>query len=150
MCEWKPSQRFQQQRGVPSNQEWSEVIGVVAHYLVLGDSASFELPLHNNIWSRPETVETLDACNLVHKADVKLCKTGVSTGAGVPVGKTLRFVANSEVFADTLHRRFSECTCKSHANLSEISFSETAFYTRKLARGILDGVKAARKQCTET
>ena len=110
----------------------------------------FELPLHNNIWSRPETVETLDACNLVHKADVKLCKTGVSTGAVVPVGKTLRFVANSEVFADTLHRRFSECTCKSHANLSEISFSETAFYTRKLARGILDGVKAARKQCTET
>ena len=87
---------------------------MVANYLVLGDSASFELPLHN-IWSRPETVETLDACNLVHKADVKLCKTGVSTGAGVPVGKTLRFVANSEVFADTLHRRFSECTCKSHA-----------------------------------
>ena len=116
-----------------ADQEWSEVIGVVADYLVLGDSASFELPLRNEIWSRPETVETLEACNLVHRAQVKLCKTGVSTGAGVPIGKTLLFVSNSEAFSSTLDRRFSECTCASHANPTEITYSSTAFYTRKLA-----------------
>ena len=116
--------------------------------LVLGDSASFELPLRNEIWSRPETVETLEACNLVHRAQVKLCKTGVATGAGVPIGKTLLFVSNSEAFSSTLNRRFSECTCASHANPTEITYSSTAFYTRKLARGILDGVKAAKKQAS--
>ena len=129
-----------------SDQEWEEIMSVVSSFLKLGDSASFELPLRNEIWSRAETVAVLAEVGLNHDADVKLCKTGMTNADGIPVGKVLRFKSTSKWFEKFLHERFSECECPKHADLGNTSFTQTGFYNRKLARSLLSAVRAAKKK----
>ena len=141
-----PLRNFHSQEGVSAlDQEWPEIMQAIGSYLILGNSSSFELPKVNLIWSRAETKDVLEACNLVHVADVDLCQTGLLGLDSLPVGKKLRFVANSESFVQKLIHRFGNCSCSKHADLSSVVYTQTGFYNRKLARGILDAVKAARK-----
>ena len=82
---------------------------------------------------------------MLYAANVKLCKVGVRGKDGKPIGKTLRFVSTAKAFADSLERKYGQYSCEEHATLFETDDSSTAYYSRKLARGILDAVKAARK-----
>ena len=75
------------------------------HTLILGDSRSFELPKHNQIWQRPETQRILERCGLNYDAEVALCQTGLVNDEGTPIGKRLKFFATSPCFANLLTRK---------------------------------------------
>ena len=141
-----PLKNFSAHVVTESDQEWEEIMSVVSSFLKLGDTASFELPLRNEIWSRAETVAVLAEVGLNHNADVKLCKTGMTNADGIPVGKVLRFKSTSKWFAKFLHERFSECECPKHADLGNTSLTQTGFYNRKLVRSLLSPVRAAKKK----
>ena len=129
-----------------AEQEWPEVIEAVRSYLSLGHSASFELPQVNSIWSRPETKDVLLQCGLTNECFVRLCRTGSVNVQGEPIGKTLKFASTSKGFCTVLHRRFGVCTCKlEHAAMDHVDYPSTASYTKKLARGIVDAVRGARR-----
>ena len=141
-----PLKNFNQDVVTVHDQEWEEIMSVVDQFLKLGDSASFELPKMNAIWSRAETVSVLESVGLSFGADVKLCATGMTNAEGVPIGKVLHFKATSKWFAKHLADRFAECSCQKHSELGETSFTQTGFYNRKLARSILSAVRAAKKK----
>ena len=122
-----PRKRFNAVVVTVHDQEWEEIMNVVDQFLKLGDSASFELPKMNAIWSRAETVSVLESVGLSCGADVKLCAAGMTNAEGVPIGKVLHFKATSRWFAKHLADRFAECSCQKHAELGEPSFTQTGF-----------------------
>ena len=122
--------------------EWGDIISAVHLYMKKADSSSFELPAKNDIWSREETHTLLAQCCLDFESLIKLCRFGVKTSGGLPIGKTLKFVATHVEFTECLSRKGSGCSCEMHANLNETDFTSTGFYNRKLARAILDAAKA--------
>ena len=78
-----------------ADRDWHSIIGSAEAYLTLGDSRSFELPKHNQIWQRPETQRILERCGLNYDAEVALCQTGLVNDEGTPIGKRLKFFATS-------------------------------------------------------
>ena len=124
---------------------WPTLMKAAKGYLQLGDSKSFELPRYNNIWKRAETKELLQECGVTHTAEVFLCQTGLQTSNGYPVGKCLMFCSPSAGFCNTLTRKFGLCQCRQHGGFSETDWTQTGFYTKELAKGILAGVRSARR-----
>ena len=141
-----PLRNFNSDVVTEKDQEWIEIINAIGGYFKSADSCSFELPERNDIWSRAEALQLFENNNMKHAGLVKLCNTGVKTNGGIPVGKTLKFLSNSQKFANNLHSKLSTCTCEKHAQIGEINYTETAFYNRKLARYVLTAIRHAAKR----
>ena len=125
---------------------WEEIMTHASGYLKHGNSRSFELPTHNAIWKKRETERVLEENNLKHECSIFLCQTGVQGSDGNFVGKSLTFCSDSFSFCKHLHGRFGHCKCQVHSSLSCISYHQTGFYTKKLAKGIIFAAILAMKR----
>ena len=130
-----------------SDLEWFSIMQSVEGYLVLGDSKSFELPVRNNIWKRPEAQRVLERNGLEHFSDVSLCQTGMCNQAGEPIGKKLRFFSTSACFSNYLTNKFGVCACLNlkHADFNTVVWKETGYYNKNLAKAILAAARASRR-----
>lgn len=124
--------------------EWISIVAAVTVIYKVADSRSFELPTFNSNWKKEPVQTALIRYNMTFEARVFLCMTGV-TSKGLPIKKQLSFMSGDPNFAASLDRRFGTCNHEEHAHFSEVSFSITAFYTRQLARGILNAVLSAQR-----
>ena len=88
-------------------------------------SLSFELPKNNAVWNRDLTVRTLEKGSICFSQDVHLCQAQYKSKTGKPIGKVLQFRSTHEGFGRSLGKRFGTCNCKSHAPLSEVSWTDT-------------------------
>ena len=79
----------QKREQTEADKDCHSTIGSAEAYLNLGDSRSFELPKHNQIWQRSETQRILERCGLNYDAEVALCQTGLVNDDGTPIGKRL-------------------------------------------------------------
>ena len=128
-----------------SDLDWEGIMSGVKDFLSLEpkpDCISFELPKGNAVWSRGLTVEVLSKGGMNHFQDVHLCQAQYKIASGTPIGKVLRFQCSHSAFCQSL-KRFGTCTCKEHAPFSSVSWVDTGFYNKTLARGIINGAKAA-------
>ena len=78
--------------------------------------------------------------------DVYLCQAQYRASNGLPIGKVLRFVSNHKPFCDSLFSRFGVCTCREHASLSDVTWSDTGYYNPTLSRAILNAAKACMRK----
>ena len=140
-----PLKRFSGDEPTLSDLEWEPIMRSVGGYLKLGSSRSFELPFHNQIWSRDLTRDVLEMGFLSHGCQVFLCQTGMKNREDMPIGKSLGFATSHFPFAKLLHDRFGFCRCKEHASISEVDFAATARYNECLAKAILQGARAAMR-----
>ena len=118
--------------------EWFEVFPCVLKYLKLGKHSSFELPWNNEIWHHDLCKKVLKQAGHKYDVPVKLCMTGLCAKGGEPIGKVLGFKSTSESFVFAL-RCFATCKCAKHASFMQIGWTETGFYTSKLADAIVRG-----------
>ena len=109
-------------------------------------SLSFELPKNNSVWERKLTVQTLEKGAICFSQDVHLCQAQYKSKDGQPIGKVLQFRSSHETFCKSLGRRFGFCACIEHAPVSRVSWTDTGYYNRTLARAIINAAKAARKE----
>ena len=128
-----------------SDLEWLSIMQSIEGYLILADSKSFELPVRNNIWKRPEAQKVLSRNGLHHFADVSLCQTGLRNEAGDPIGKKLRFYSTSACFSNYLTNKFGVCNCEKHADFNTVVWKQTGFYNRELSKAILAAARASRR-----
>ena len=140
-----PLKRFSGDEPTLSDLEWEPIMRSVGGYLKLGSSRSFELPFHNQIWSRDLTKDVLEKGFLSHGCQVFLCQTGMKNRDDIPIGKSLGFATSHFPFAKLLHDRFGFCRCKEHASISEVDFAATARYNECLAKAILLGAKVSMR-----
>ena len=75
---------------------------------------------------------------------VKLCMTGLVSKGGEPIGKVLGFSCSARAFILALEC-FSTCQCAQHAPMNQTCWTETGFYTPKLAEAIVRGAVEALK-----
>ena len=129
-----------------ADRDWHSIIGSAEAYLTLGDSRSFELPKHNQIWQRPETQRILERCGLNYDAEVALCQTGLVNDEGTPIGKRLKFFATSPCFANLLTRKFGTCACRYHAEFNTVNWHRTGYYSKTLAKAILAAARSSRRE----
>ena len=144
-----PLKRFSPDSVTTSDLEWETIMTSVPAYFrfsVKPDSVSFELPKHNDIWKREQTVKALSEGELVFDQDVYLCQAQYRASNGLPIGKVLRFVSNHKAFCDSLFSRFGVCTCREHASLSDVTWSDTGYYNPTLSRAILNAAKACMRK----
>ena len=113
---------------------WREIMTHATGYLKHGSSKSFELPTFNAIRKKEETRTVLEENKLNHECSIFLCQTGVQGTDGNLVGKSLKFCSTSFSFGKHLHGRFGRCRCQVHSGMSSISYHQTGFYTKKLAK----------------
>ena len=118
--------------------EWFEVFPCVLKYLKLGKHSSFELPWNNEIWHHDLCKKVLKQAGHKYDVPVKLCITGLCAKGGEPIGKVLGFTSTSESFVFAL-RCFATCKCAKHASFMQVGWTETGFYTSKLADAIVRG-----------
>ena len=128
-----------------ADRDWHSIIGSAEAYLTLGDSRSFELPKHNQIWQRPETQRILERCGLNYDAEVALCQTGLVNDEGTPIGKRLKFFATSPCFAN-LTKKFGTCACRFHAEFNTVNWHRTGYYSKTLAKAILAAARSSRRE----
>ena len=57
----------------------------------------------------------------------------------------MKFRCSHKNFGLSLRGRFGKCTCDKHSPLDQVTWTDTGFYNKKLARGILNGAKACWK-----
>ena len=115
--------------------EWFAMFPWVSKYLALGHYSSFELPWRNSIWKHQLTIETLRKNKHDYHTMLHLCATGAKAKNGQSIGKVLGITSNSKQFVMTLSKAFGRCTCvDSHASMSEVDWSETAFYNNCMAK----------------
>ena len=129
-----------------ADRDWHSIIGSAEAYLTLGDSRSFELPKHNQIWQRPETQRILERCGLNYDAEVALCQTGLVNDEGTPIGKRLKFFATSPCFANLLTKKFGTCACRFHAEFNTVNWHRTGYYSKTLAKAILAAARSSRRE----
>ena len=145
-----PLKRFSPDSVTASDLEWETIMTSVPAYFrfpVKPDSVSFELPKHNDIWKRDQTIKALSEGELVFDQDVYLCQAQYRASNGLPIGKVLRFVSNHKPFCDSLFSRFGVvCTCREHASLSDVTWSDTGYYNPTLSRAILNAAKACMRK----
>ena len=128
--------------------EWKVIMDAIPQYLEgnsLADSLSFELPRSNAIWERPETKLVLEKGKFDFSQDVHLCQAGYEGKDGLPVGKVMKFQSSHKGFCLSLRGRFGKCTCERHSPLNQVTWTDTGFYNKKLARAIVNGAKACWK-----
>ena len=65
-----------------SDLEWSSIMSSVGKYFDLGQSKSFELPFHNQIWNRDETKKLIAGQKMSHSCQVFLCQNGLHLKRG--------------------------------------------------------------------
>ena len=118
--------------------EWFEVFPCVLKYLKLGKHSSFELPWSNEIWHHDLCKKVLKQAGHKYDVPVKLCMTGLCAKGGEPIGKVLGFTSTSESFVFAL-KCFATCKCAKHASFMQVGWTETGFYTSKLADAIVRG-----------
>ena len=131
------------------NPEWKLIMDSIPQYLEgdsLADSVSFELPRSNSIWERPETKLVLQKGKFDHAQDVHLCQAGYVGKDGLPIGKVMKFMSSHKEFCFSLRGRFGRCVCDRHSPLDQVSWTDTGFYNKRLARAILNGAKACWKK----
>ena len=129
--------------------EWKLIMDSIPQYLEgdsLADSVSFELPRSNSIWERPETKLVLQKGKFDHAQDVHLCQAGYVGKDGLPIGKVMKFMSSHKEFCFSLRGRFGRCVCDRHSPLDQVSWTDTGFYNKRLARAILNGAKACWKK----
>lgn len=145
-----PLNNFRTNPEVPTSaqQEWPELIDSVSTYLKLGDAVSFELPANNANWRLPETQSVFRECGMEHHGIVRLCRFDVVSRSQQLIGKELRFQSSSSWFAAYVHR-YSTCDHDTHAPLSDVSYHETGFYNKKLARMLIHAMRYARREQLE-
>ena len=136
----------QKREQTEADRDWHSIIGSAEAYLTLGDSRSFELPKHNQIWQRPETQRILERCGLNYDAEVALCQTGLVNDEGTPIGKRLKFFATSPCFANLLTRKFGTCACRYHAEFNTVNWHRTGYYSKTLAKAILAAARSSRRE----
>ena len=136
----------QKREQTEADRDWHSIIGSAEAYLILGDSRSFELPKHNQIWQRPETQRILERCGLNYDAEVALCQTGLVNDEGTPIGKRLKFFATSPCFANLLTRKFGTCACRYHAEFNTVNWHRTGYYSKTLAKAILAAARSSRRE----
>ena len=129
-----------------ADRDWHSIIGSAEAYLTLGDSRSFELPKHNQIWQRPETQRILERCGLSYDAEVALCQTGLVNDERTPIGKRLKFFATSPCFANLLTKKFGTCACRFHAEFNTVNWHRTGYYSKTLAKAILAAARSSRRE----
>ena len=129
-----------------ADKDWHSIIGSAEAYLNLGDSRSFELPKHNQIWQRSETQRILEHCGLNYDAEVALCQTGLVNDDGTPIGKRLKFFSTSPCFANLLTRKFGACSCQYHAEFNTVNWHSTGYYSKTLAKAILAAARSSRRE----
>ena len=140
-----PLRRFNNDTETDVDREWLPIMSSIPEYLDFSHglrSASFELPRSNDIWSRDETKHVLEVGGLTHSQDVFLCQANYRGKNGLPVNKVLRFCATHPSFCTSLFRRFGQCNCPEHAALNQVTWTDTGYYNRVLARAILNAVKS--------
>ena len=129
--------------------EWKLIMDSIPQYLEgdsLADSVSFELPRSNSIWERPETKLVLQKGKFDHAQDVHLCQAGYVGKDGLPIGKVMKFMSSHKEFCFSLRGRFGRCVCDHRSPLDQVSWTDTGFYNKRLARAILNGAKACWKK----
>ena len=124
--------------------EWFEIFPRVLRYLRLGKHSSFELPWNNEIWRHALCQKVLRQAGHAFEMPVKLCMTGLVSKRGEPIGKVLGFSSSTRVFTLALEC-FSTCQCAQHAPMNQTCWTETGFYTPKLAEAIVRGAVEALK-----
>lgn len=142
-----PLRHFHGDRPTQADVEWEPIMSCVLKYLALGDSRSFELPKNNQIWQRDMTQKVLMDSGMDFSADVSLCQTGLRSAEGLPVGKVLVFRCNLDGFTTYLTKKFGSCKCATHANLMQVKWPDTGFYTKELAKGLLAAIRSGRRKC---
>ena len=65
---------------------------------------------------------------------------------GLPIGKVMKFMSSHKEFCFSLRGRFGRCMCERHSPLVEVSWTDTGFYNKRLARAIINGAKACWKK----
>ena len=143
-----PLKNFSGNVETQADSEWKGIMDAVPKYLdegIVADSVSFELPRSNSIWDRSETKHVLEKGDLKFCQDVHLCQAGYKGKDGLPIGKIMRFRSTHEQFCLSLRGRFGKCSCEKHSPLDQVSWTDTGFYNKTLARGILNGAKANGK-----
>ena len=129
-----------------ADKDWLSIMTAIEPYLNYGDSRSFELPKHNQIWQRPETKGILEKCGLNYEAEVALCQTGLSNDDGTPIGKRLKFFSTSPCFANLLTKKFGTCCCRKHAEFGTVNWRNTGYYNKTLAKAILAAARSSRRE----
>ena len=124
--------------------EWFEIFPRVLRYLRLGKHSSFELPWNNEIWRHALCQKVLRQAGHAFEMPVKLGMTGLVSKGGEPIGKVLGFSSSARVFTLALEC-FSTCQCAQHAPMNQTCWTETGFYTPKLAEAIVRGAVEALK-----
>ena len=124
--------------------EWFEIFPRVLRYLRLGKHSSFELPWNNEIWRHALCQRVLRQAGHAFDMPVKLCMTGLVSKGGEPIGKVLGFSSSARTFTLALEW-FSTCQCAQHAPMNQTCWTETGFYTPKLAEAIVRGAVEALK-----
>ncbi len=143
-----PLQRLKSQE--LSQEEIHEWLSIIAAAMVLmkdAHSRSFELPTFNSNWKKEPVQTLLLRYSMTFESRVFLRMTGV-TSKGLPIKKQLSFMSDNPNFSASLDRRFGVCDHTEHAHFSEVSYSVMAFYSRQLARGVLNAVLSAQKLST--
>lgn len=120
---------------------WDKIIQCSDHYMSLGNSSSFELPLHNDIWGRWKTKQLLDKQKHIYAVNVWLCATGLIGRAGDPIGKQMKFTSNVEKLTKHLEHKFGTCRCKKHAALDTVDWKSTETYNKRLAEEFVNGLE---------
>ena len=131
------------------NPEWKLIMDAIPQYFEgdsLADSVSFELPRSNSIWERPETKLVMQKGKFEHAQDVHLCQAGYVGKDGLPIGKVMKFMSSHKEFCFSLRGRFGRCMCERHSPLDQVSWTDTGFYNKRLARAIVNGAKACWKK----
>ena len=143
-----PLRNFSGNPETQADTEWKGIIDAIPSYLdgkVRANSVSFELPRSNAIWERSETKLVLEVGQLNYSQDVHLCQADYKGKDGLPIGKVMQFRSSHKGFCLSLRGRFGKCTCDKHSPLDQVTWTDTGFYNRKLARGIINGAKACWK-----
>ena len=99
------------------------------------------MPWKNEICGYSITKQTLERTKHIYEVPVHLCATGFVAGYGKPVGKILGFTTSSRLLMMKLRKAYGSCTCKlPRAGLSDVHWSETAYYNDELATTLVKGM----------
>ena len=125
---------------------WQQIMEKARDYLSLGSSKSFDLPFCREIGIGESTVlKTLEQTSAIFQVHVKLCCCGYFGTDNLPVGKTLWFASDAQMFCELLGQRFRTCRCEKHANFSKEDCPSTMLYSPKLAQSVLKAAQACVK-----
>ena len=102
-----PLKRFSPDSVTASDLEWETIMTSVPAYFrfaVKPDSASFELPKHNDIWKRGQTIKALSEGELVFDQDVYLCQAQYRAPTAYRLARCLDLFRTTSLFVTVCFR----------------------------------------------